>query len=88
MARKLRTAESVWDRVQVGAPDECWPWLGFTNAATHCPHGHEYTAANSVMLWNGYRACRTCINTQRRARRRRNRPEVDRDPGVAGCPGH
>ena len=151
MARALRTAESVWDRVQVGGPDECWPWLGCTNAkgygqhyhdgrlwavhrdayetrvgpipegltidhlcrntgccnprhleavtdavnqarrrnaATHCPHGHEYTEANSVTLWNGYRACRTCINAQRRAKRRRNRPEVDRDPRVAGCPGH
>lgn len=24
--------EDIWKRVAIGAPDECWPWLGFTDA--------------------------------------------------------
>lgn len=28
-------------------------------AATHCVHGHEYTALNTYM-WRGQRRCRAC----------------------------
>lgn len=28
--------------------------------ATHCPHGHEYTAENTMRSYGGHRQCRTC----------------------------
>lgn len=39
-----------WSRVQVGGPDECWPWLG---AKRHHGYGHlyfngRYTGAHRV----------------------------------------
>jgi hypothetical protein len=35
---------------------------------THCPHGHEYTAANTMMVGplKRSRACRTCYNERSR----------------------
>lgn len=40
---------------------------GATNAAkTHCPHGHEYAAANTY-LYRGKRACRACARKRRAA---------------------
>lgn len=36
---------------------------------THCPHGHAYTTENTIRR-DGKRRCRTCVNAQRRARRR------------------
>ena len=161
------TPESVWESLDMGTPDECWPWTlsvdsggygrlwfgGRTHAAhrvayeltfkpipegleidhtchnedptcpggpgcphrrccnpwhlepvtpkqngdrsrltpqarTHCPHGHPYEGSNLMILWNGGRACRTCINAGRRRRRaaKRNRPETAYDRGP-GCPG-
>lgn len=34
---------------------------------THCPHGHEYTPANTSR-YGGKRKCRTCGNLRRKAR--------------------
>lgn len=34
---------------------------------THCPQGHEYTAANTWRDKNNYRFCRTCNREKRRA---------------------
>lgn len=38
----------------------------FNLAKTHCPQGHEYTAAN-LYVWNGQRFCRTCSAGYKRA---------------------
>lgn len=35
---------------------------------THCPHGHEYTAANSHFSKKGHRRCRECIALEHRKR--------------------
>ena len=34
--------------------------LPFRKKITHCLHGHEYNAENSIIRKNGYRICRTC----------------------------
>lgn len=34
---------------------------------THCPQGHEYTEANTMIRKNGSRACRACRAVARRA---------------------
>lgn len=36
---------------------------------THCPHGHEYTPANSYICARGKRQCRTCMGQRSKARR-------------------
>lgn len=41
-------------------------------AKTHCPHGHEYTEANT-QIENGRRRCATCRRAQGRIRSRRRR---------------
>jgi hypothetical protein len=45
---------------------------GDLNAAkknrTHCPYGHAYTPANTVISKRGGRSCRTCKNDGERAR--------------------
>lgn len=37
---------------------------------THCPEGHPYDEANTIVNADGKRRCRTCINARSRARRR------------------
>ena len=34
---------------------------------THCPQGHEYTPANTIVCRDGYRKCRICANAAVRA---------------------
>lgn len=36
---------------------------------THCPQGHEYTAANTALTPKGQRRCRTCRSDRGLARR-------------------
>jgi hypothetical protein len=47
----------------------------FNQRKTHCRHGHEYTAANTVIVPSGeyfYRRCRTCkSDIERRSKRRK-----------------
>jgi hypothetical protein len=38
-----RPIRPFWDKVQRGAPDECWPWLGYKKAS-----GHGLTSYKSV----------------------------------------
>lgn len=41
-------------------------------AKTECPHGHPYSAENTIRVSNGramVRRCRTCVNAKRRERR-------------------
>jgi len=87
----LMTPESVWESLDMGTPDECWPWTpsvepvagpenarrspNFNGAKTHCPQGHPYEGTNLVILWNGGRSCRACINAGRRRRRARALPK-------------
>lgn len=35
-------------------------WAGINARKTHCPKGHEYTAANTVVSKRGERSCRRC----------------------------
>lgn len=42
---------------------------------THCIHGHEYTAENTIIQATGARKCRTCKNAQQQARMESN-PEL------------
>jgi len=42
--------------------------------ATHCPHGHEYTEANTTRGVKGERLCRKCLN-KRTIIRRRNKKQ-------------
>lgn len=37
---------------------------------THCKHGHEYTAANTMIQRGQHRQCRTCHNARNRKARR------------------
>ena len=32
-AKRQNTVAKFWSQVAVGAPDECWPWIGFTDPA-------------------------------------------------------
>lgn len=34
--------------------------LDLRSKRTHCPHGHEYTVANSIFNRQGHRRCREC----------------------------
>ena len=34
-----------WNKVQVGDPEACWPWKGYTK-----PSGHGLTTLNSLMI--------------------------------------
>lgn len=34
---------------------------------THCPQGHEYSTANTLLRPNGHRYCRTCNNSRAKA---------------------
>lgn len=45
----------------------------WSRSITHCPQGHEYTAANSAVSRQGYRTCRACARERARARRARLR---------------
>jgi len=38
-------------------------------APTHCPHGHAYDEANTLVSRQGWRRCRTCKLDQQRQRR-------------------
>lgn len=39
---------------------------------THCRNGHEYSAANTILLARGERQCRTCNRESKRRRRNGN----------------
>lgn len=39
----VRKRPPFWTKVRRGAPDECWPWLGFKR-----PSGHGLTSHNSI----------------------------------------
>ena len=43
---------------------------------THCPKGHPYDKANTVVQGDGARRCRTCRQAAERRRRGRNRYDV------------
>jgi hypothetical protein len=47
------------------------------NVKTHCPYGHEYTAANSKTNSRGYRICREC---ERMRLARRDRRKLVKNP--------
>jgi hypothetical protein len=36
---------------------------------THCPQGHEYSAANTYYTPSGHRHCRICVLSQQKAKR-------------------
>jgi transposase len=36
---------TFWEKVQRGAPEECWPWRGYTRAS-----GHGLTSLDSLMI--------------------------------------
>lgn len=40
-----RLAALFWAKVQIGAPDECWPWLGYKK-----PSGHGLTSYQSYPI--------------------------------------
>jgi hypothetical protein len=48
------------------APDRMVHWQSLK---THCPQGHEYSAANTHIRTNGHRMCRTCNRDRARHRR-------------------
>lgn len=45
---------------------------------THCIHGHEFTAENTIRKANGTRACRACVYADNRRRYHRGRALVSR----------
>jgi hypothetical protein len=51
----------------------------FRTTVTHCPHGHEYTEANTA-YYNRIRCCRKCLAAQalRRYYRKTGRPMPER----------
>jgi len=51
-----------------GAPDRMVYWQ---TLKTHCPRGHEYSAANTSVRPNGHRHCKTCNRDRVRAYYRR-----------------
>lgn len=57
---KLTTTRRMgdfWDKVQKGAPDECWPWTGFTRGSGHGLTSHKslpmHTSRKAWLLSNG-----------------------------------
>jgi hypothetical protein len=52
-AHNRQTVESFLRRVQIGAHDECWPWLGATNNTGYGSVGWtgEVHSAHRVMGW-------------------------------------
>lgn len=54
--------------VENGAPDRMVYWQ---TLKTHCPQGHEYSTANTLVRSNGHRSCRACNRDRARARARR-----------------
>jgi hypothetical protein len=59
----------------------CWEWLGTKSksghgsirARTHCPHGHVYDVANTLIRTNGSRECRACSRAEARRSRERQK---------------
>jgi HNH endonuclease len=58
-------SDKFWAKVQRGAPDECWPWMGFRK-----PDGHGLTSYKSLpthasrkawILVNGYPPRKLCV---------------------------
>lgn len=45
-------------------------WPGRHARATHCPHGHEYTAKNTRVRLGGQRRCLACQTERDRGRKR------------------
>lgn len=56
-------AENAADRVAKGRH------VAWNQHKTHCPHGHEYMAANTYRDLSGHRECRQCWSLRRLARR-------------------
>ncbi len=57
----------------------CIPNLGeFQRSKTHCPRGHEYTAANTYRKKNGYRECYACIDERSHSRPRKQKQRPSR----------
>lgn len=67
--------ERVWEKIQVGATNECWPWIGTTNGRyptigdgyrgrTHV-YAHRFVLEEHLMrpLGAGMEARHTCDNT-------------------------
>lgn len=52
---------------------ECWEWQATLNEVnrrkTHCPHGHEYTPANTRIGSSGSRFCIACQHIRNRTKR-------------------
>lgn len=44
-ARAKGTAERLWSRVSIGAPDDCWEWQGYRRA-----HGHGQISEGQRLL--------------------------------------
>lgn len=42
-------------------------------AATACPHGHDYSVANTIITRDGSRECRTCKYARNRAYKARRK---------------
>lgn len=49
---------------------------GHNAIKTHCPHGHEYSARNTLYQPNGGRLCRLCRNETVRKRRAKIRSRL------------
>lgn len=48
-------SNNTWDAIDFGRHGAC------TNKAkTHCPKGHRFSPANTLVTANGFRQCRTC----------------------------
>jgi hypothetical protein len=59
-------------------------------AKTHCPKGHPYDEANTVLRPNGWRGCRECFRAHDRARAHKACPQGHPygDPPHRGPKGH
>lgn len=40
----MRYCGPFWTKVKKGAPDECWPWLGYVGPSGHGMTQHEYVS--------------------------------------------
>jgi hypothetical protein len=45
---------------------------------TECPKGHPYDEENTVIIWNGGRACRICKSKGMKLWRLKNRDEINK----------